>query len=63
MSKKDKNKFDELEYEIDIAQLLLHSRNVFLHGTIDMSMSRRMCEDLLGLYQLSNEPIALWINS
>ena len=63
MSKKNNKKFDELEYEIDIPQLLLHSRNILLHGTIDVNASKRICEDLLGLDQLSNDPIALWINT
>ena len=63
MSKKDNKKFEELKFEIDIPQLLLHSRNILLHGAIDVNMTKRICEDLLGLNELSNEPIALWINS
>jgi len=63
MSEKDKNKFDKLEYEIDIPQLLLHSRNILLHGTIDVNMGKRVCEDLIGLNEINNEPIGLWINS
>lgn len=57
------NKVKQLEYEIDVPQLLLHSRNILLHGAIDCNVSRRICEDLLALDQVETKPIGLWINS
>jgi len=58
-------KFDteELKFEIEVPQLLLHSRNIILHGDIDATMSKRICEDLLALDQINNTPIGIWIST
>lgn len=52
-----------MKYEIDIDQLLLHTRELYLYGEINTKSSFRLIRQLSGLAQLSNEPIALWINS
>jgi len=59
---KDKN-LGKLELDFDVSQLLLHTRNIVLHGAIDANVSKRICEDLIGLDLAGDEPISLWINS
>lgn len=51
------------DVEIDIDNLLLESRQVFLHGLIDDKITKRINKELLGLSYLNDEPIAMWINS
>ena len=52
-----------MKYEVDIDQLLLHTRELYLYGEINTKSSFRLIRQLSGLAQLSNDPIALWINS
>lgn len=60
---KDDNKQELLPYEIDPQQILLHQRNLFLHGTIDDKLSNRLNKEMLALAHIDKKPIALWINS
>lgn len=52
-----------LKYEIDVEQILLHQRNVFLHGLIDDKSANAINKRLLALSNIEDKPIALWINS
>lgn len=57
------NENESCNLEIDIDQLLLHSRDLFLYGGIDMIKAEKICKELLGLSQLNDKPIGIWINS
>lgn len=52
-----------LKYEIDIKQLMLHSRQVFLYGEINEKSANYINRELLALAEISSDPIAMWINS
>lgn len=62
-TKKGENEVEMLPYEIDVDQILLHSRQVFLSGVIDDSLARRINRELLALAEIDDKPIAMWINS
>lgn len=49
--------------EIDVDQILLHTRQLFLNGAINDETAFRVNKRLLALSSISNDPIALWINS
>jgi len=49
--------------EIDIHQVLLQSRQVFLNGEVNDEKAFEVNARLLALAEVSDEPIALWINS
>lgn len=55
-------RFPELEFEIDTEQILLHSRNVLLHGEVSAQSSKEICEKLLVLDYVEKNPIGLWVN-
>ncbi len=59
--KKDKKK--KLRKIIDIEQILLRYRQVFLNGVIDGQLANRINRELLALDKISNKPIVLRINS
>jgi len=62
-SKSKKPVVSTLEYEIDVRQILLHSRNIFLTGVIDGKLAYKINQELLALAQIDLKPIAMWINS
>lgn len=60
---KQKVETPKLPYEIDINQLLLHSRQVHLTGEISPKVVQPVIAQIMGLQLVSDEPIVLWINS
>ena len=53
-----------LKYEIDIDQIHLHARQLFLYGSIDEKSTNYIMKGILGLTELNKEiPINLFINS
>ena len=63
ISSKYQKAIDELDYEIDVDQLLLHSRDLFLYGEITEKSAYKINKQLLALAKISSDPIAMWINS
>jgi ATP-dependent Clp protease protease subunit len=49
--------------EINIEQVLLHSRQVFLTGDICEESSLNIVVQLIALQEINKKPIVLWINS
>ena len=47
----------------DIDQILLNTREVFLFGNIDEGKAEQVVKELLALSHVSDNPIALWVNS
>jgi ATP-dependent Clp protease protease subunit len=58
-----KNVEDFTQFEIDIEQLLLHSRNITLYDVVDHQTCWKVCSELLALDQIEKAPIGLWINT
>lgn len=63
VAKKNKDEVEIMDFEIDIDQILLHSRQVFLTGEITAKSATRMNRELLALSEIDDKPIAMWINS
>ena len=61
--KPSKKNISILKNEIDVNQILLHSRQVFLFDQIDEQLARDVIKELLALSEISKDPISLWINS
>ena len=59
----EKKEITVLDYEIDVDQILLHSRNVFLYGEINDTSANKINKKLLALAEIEQAPIAMWINS
>lgn len=57
------NKLPKLPFEIDISQLLLHSRQVTLTGRIDEKVVQPVIHQLMAMQLISDDPIVMWINS
>ena len=53
----------KLPFEIDIEQLLLHSRQVHLTGVICEKTVQPVINQLMALQLISDDPIVMWINS
>lgn len=51
------------EIKIDIDQVLLKGRQVFLFGVIDCNLAINISRQLIALDKISHEPIAMYINS
>jgi len=58
-----KEEIELLKYEIDVDQILLHQRNVFLTGEINEAKAHSINQKLLALSIIDKRPIAMWINS
>lgn len=56
-------KYAVQKFEIDVSQILLHSRQLFLYKEINEENVERIIKGLLSLQELSPDPIVLWINS
>lgn len=56
-------KFPKLPFEIDIPQLLLHSRQLSLTGRIDEKVVQPIIHQIMALQLISSDPIVMWINS
>jgi len=54
---------ETVETILDVDQILLYNRNVFLSGLIDDEKADKINKQLLALSIIDNTPIALWINS
>jgi len=67
MSKKIKHKKNPAhrgkEQKIDIEQILLKNRQLFLFGAIDEKMAYNVTQRMIALARISSEPIVLYINS
>lgn len=61
--KTKRNPYLVTKLEIDIDQLLLHGRQLFLSSEIDESVTAYTIKGMIGLAEISDEPILLWINS
>ena len=61
--KKQKASVPKLPFEIDIEQLLLHSRQLHLTGNISEKVIQPLINQLMALQLVSDDPIVLWINS
>jgi ATP-dependent Clp protease protease subunit len=53
----------EHDNKIDLTQILLQNRQIFLYGAIDDEQSLNIVRDLIALDKINNNPIALYINS
>lgn len=53
----------KLPFEIDINQLLLHSRQLFLMGEVNEKRVNPLIAQIMALQLISDDPIVLWINS
>lgn len=60
MKKKTKKKKIK---ELDIEQILLRKRQLFLFDSINGKSAKALIRDLVALDSLNNKPIILWINS
>ncbi len=49
--------------KIDIEQILLRNRQLFLFGVIDEKMAFNITQRMIALSEISNDPILLYINS
>lgn len=49
--------------KIDIGQILLHTRQVFLFGVIDDDMAGDIVRQIIALDKINNNPIVMYINS
>lgn len=49
--------------KIDLTQILLKNRQIFLYGHIDDEQSLNIVRELIALDKINNNPIALYINS
>jgi ATP-dependent Clp protease protease subunit len=58
-----KNPYIVSKLEIDVTQLLLHSRQLFLHGVINEQSAEKVIKGMLALSEISDDPIIMWINS
>ena len=56
-------KSGKLPYEIDIEQLMLHSRQLHLTGQICPKVVQPIINKMMALQLISDDPIVLWINS
>lgn len=52
-----------LSHDIDIDQLMLHSRQLHLTGMIGSKVVQPLIKQIMGLQLISDDPIILWINS
>lgn len=52
-----------LPYEIDVYQLLLHSRQLSLVGEVTEKKIEPLIQKLMALQLISDDPIVIWINS
>jgi ATP-dependent Clp protease protease subunit len=53
----------EQDKKIDLTQILLQNRQVFLYGQIDDEQALNIVRELIALDKLNQNPIALYINS
>lgn len=60
--KKDKKK-KKKKLDIDIEQILLSKRQLFLFSAINEKSAKALIKNLIALDNLNNKPIVLWINS
>ncbi|RLI65940.1 MAG: hypothetical protein DRO67_01920 [Candidatus Asgardarchaeum californiense] len=60
---KKKKKSTKKELKIDIDQILLQKREIFLFGVITTDLANNIIKKLLALDHISKKPIILWINS
>lgn len=60
---KKQTSFKKLQYEIDVNQLLLHSRQLHLTGHVSEKVTQPLIDQIMTLQLISDEPIILWINS
>lgn len=63
MPKKKKKQVKKSAHKLDIDQILLHSRQVFMYGTIDTKKAEIVNKQLRALDKENKKPIGLWINS
>jgi ATP-dependent Clp protease, protease subunit len=52
-----------LSHDIDIDQLMLHSRQLHLTGMIGSKVVQPLIKQIMALQLISDDPIILWINS
>lgn len=62
MAKKKARSYKRLK-KIDIDQILLHYRQIFINGKIDEKMAHVIIQKLMALDRINNEPIVVYINS
>lgn len=53
----------KLPFDIDVYQLLLHSRQLHLTGEISYKVTQPIINQIMALQLISDDPIVLWINS
>lgn len=63
LNKKKAEKFTKLPFEIDVQQLLLHSRQLKLVGVVTDKTVEPLIDQIRALQIISDQPISLWINS
>jgi ATP-dependent Clp protease protease subunit len=61
--KRKEQKITKLPFEIDIHQLLLHSRQLSLTGPVTEKTIQPLIDQIMTLQIISDAPISLWINS
>ena len=61
--KKSSNKRKRRRDKIDIEQILLQKRQLFVFGEINEKLAYHITRQLVALAQISDEPIAMYINS
>lgn len=61
--KKPESSHIKLPFEIDVHQLLLHSRQLHVTGIISEKTVQPVINQLMGLQLISDDPIVMWINS
>lgn len=58
-----KKKVEKVIVKIDIAQLMLKERNIFIYGTIQDKTILPVIQTIYALDSISHKPINLWLNS